>query len=727
MPVTDPSAKASRNIKRLVREKLRESLITMALAAKLELKALESSEVSRLPNIPRGPHNPGLRIPYFDLTGELLVLMDPETSRKIPMYRVRYLPPRRVNDSGKAAGNGSREQKYTQPLRAGCPPYLPPLADWAALAADPEKELWITEGELKAIAATRFGPPTMGLGGVWNFKGQERPLTDLLYQFIWKERPVVCPYDSDFTTNHNVRYAADSFARALTREGAKVHILIIPSLPGLKKTGLDDFLRLGAQSPKEALALLRERITPWVDGTMNDTGNANIFVDLHGDRLFYAREERSWRFWDGKAWVANRTHEALSFTESVSAQLQAEASTLQDAEAKGKALRWATMSGNEAKRQAMLTLAETKLVKDADCLDRDPLLFNCQNGILDLSKAPFRLLPHDPTKMQGRISPVLYDLAARCPEFERFLKRIVPKLRIREFLQRLAGYALTGKTGEHCFFIFYGTGRNGKSTLIETLMYVWGTYARSANGDTFLSGRRPGTIRDDLHALRGARLVKAVETGKNARLDEEAVKEHTGGDTITTRALYGQQTEWKPVHKLILVSNDKPHIEGTDEGIWSRVRMVPFTEVIPEAERIPDYFEKKLEAEASGILHWALEGLRQYMKRGLSAPEEVREATQEYRSEENIVQQFLDAQCTIDFYAQPSPDGNQCWSTPVELQSAFRDFCISQGIRFHRLKLKQTLEQMGFRQERTHSNRYWCGIVTTGKLSCIPPKYRKSR
>jgi P4 family phage/plasmid primase-like protien len=725
MPITDSSA--SRNIKRLVREKLKESLITTALAAKLELKALDSSEVSRLPNIPSGPHNPGLRIPYFDLTREPLVLTDPETSRKILMYRLRYLPPLRIDDSGTAAGNGSRQQKYTQPLRAGCPPYLPPLTDWTALAADPEKELWITEGELKAIAAARFGQPTIGLGGVWNFKGQERSLTDLLYQLTWKERSVVCAYDSDFTTNHNVRYAADSLARALAREGAKVRILIIPSLPKLSKTGLDDFLRLGARSPKEALTLLRERITPWVDGTMNDTGNANIFVDHYGDRLFYARQERCWRFWDGRVWVANRTHEALGFTESVSAQLQSEASTIQDEKAKKRAHRWAITSGNEARRQAMLTLAEAKLVKDADCLDRDPLLFNCQNGILDLSKVPFRLLPHDPTRMQGRISPVLYDPAARCPEFERFLQRIIPKPRIREFLQRLAGYALTGKTGEHCFFIFYGTGRNGKSTLVETLLYVWGTYARSANGDTFLSGRRPGTIRDDLHALRGARLVKAVETGKNARLDEETVKEHTGGDTLTTRALYGQQTEWKPVHKLILVSNDRPHIEGTDEGIWSRVRMVPFTEFIPEKERIPDYFEKKLKAEASGILNWALEGLRQYRKRGLSAPQEVREATQDYRSEENIVQQFLDARCIVDSNAQPSPEGNQWWSTPVELQTAFRDFCVSQGIRFYRLKLKETLEQLGFRQERTHSNRYWCGIVTTQKRSQIPnPEYRKA-
>jgi putative DNA primase/helicase len=140
--------------------------------------------------------------------------------------------------------------------------------------------------------------------------------------------------------------------------------------------------------------------------------------------------------------------------------------------------------------------------------------------------------------------------------FLHFLQRIIPEIKVRKFLQRLAGYLLTGLTSEHCFLSFFGKGRNGKSTFVETLLYVLGTYSRTGNGDTFLSGRRTGTVRDDLHTLPGALLVKAVETGKNARLDEATVMEHTGGDTVNTRALYGQQTEWKPNHKLILVSNE---------------------------------------------------------------------------------------------------------------------------------------------------------------------------
>ncbi len=359
------------------------------------------------------------------------------------------------------------------------------MVDWVALASDPERELWITEGELKAIAATKFGRPTIGLGGIWNFKGRERPLADLFYEFDYRGRPVVIVCDSDYVTNDNVRYACDSLARELVSLGAGVHILTVPSLPEMK-VGLDDFLKHGATKPKEALEPLRSFIRPWVDGTMNDSGNAMRFVAMNHEHLFYSRDEGKWRLWDGKSSVPNRTHEALARTVDVSAQLLREAATLTDKEARKQACGWAIQSGNGSWRKTMLDLAAAELVQDVDCLDTAPFLFNCQNGVLDLRKFPFRLLPHDPSLMLGRISPVSYEPTARCPEFERFLQKIIPTVQVREFLKRVAGYALTGRTDEHCFFIFHGSGRNGKSTFVEVLMYVWGHYARSANADSFL-------------------------------------------------------------------------------------------------------------------------------------------------------------------------------------------------------------------------------------------------
>ena len=540
------------SLARLVAAKLADSGITSEDARRLGMRSISQSEIGKLSNAPDLPHNPGLYIPYYGLKGEPLFVPDRETDRSVSMWRLRYLPAL-SGSNGFAAAVGARKAKdlrYIQPKNVGCALFLPKLVDWEAVAADAEREIWFTEGEFKAAAGTKAGQPTVGLGGVWNFKGHNGPLCPQFYDFRFEERRVVIASDSDWATNANVRYGRDRLARELTNLGAKMQTLNLPSLPGLAKVGLDDYLQNAARTPKRALEQLRDLVVPWRDMTMNDTGNAACFVSLHGARYFYCRQEKQWRGnEDDKLWKPNRTAEAFARTQDVSAQLQHEASTLSDEETKKHAYRWALQSGNEGRRSAILKLAGSELVRDVDCLDADPELFNLQNGTLRLKD--FRLLPHDPQLLQGRISPVAYDPAARCPEFEKFLLRIVPSTPTREFLRRVAGYALTGLTREHCFFIFHGSGRNGKSTLVETLMYVAGDYARAANADTFLAGRRAGTVRDDLYALRGARLVKATETGKGASLDEPTIKEHTGGDTVNNRALYGSQTNWQPTYKLI--------------------------------------------------------------------------------------------------------------------------------------------------------------------------------
>jgi putative DNA primase/helicase len=171
------------------------------------------------------------------------------------------------------------------------------------------------------------------------------------------------------------------------------------------------------------------------------------------------------------------------------------------------------------------------------------------------------------------------------------------------------------------------------------------------------------------------------------------------------------------------VSNEKPHIHGTDEGIWSRVRMVPFTVTIPEEKRIPDFFQNKLEPEASGILNWAIEGLRQYFKVGLLAPPEVLEATKEYRDEENLAKRFLDAKCSVTPNAEGSADGPEIWARPDGLQSAFREWCMALGISHQGTNLKEVLEQLGYRQERGHGGRYWLGIKITNIHSGVSWKH----
>ena len=686
--------------------------LTRADCQQLQVRPITVPEIVRLPNIPSVPHNPGALIPYFDLDGQPLQVEDQDTGRKVLMYRLRYLPPLHSNGNGFARLVHADEQKYNQPLRVGCPPYLPPLINWRELASRLDIIPWITEGEIKASCATKYGQPTIGTGGVWNFKGKDRPLHDLFYQLGLQGRTVVQVRDSDWITNHNVRYGNDAQARALADEGATVYTLTVPSLPGIAKTGLDDFLVHGASTPQQALEVLQQYIQPWVPTTMNDTANATLFKQLTHDRLFFCTTSQSrqshWRHWNGIVWEPS-AERALQLTDLVHAQLAAEAAALKDEKARKRAAQWAISSGMAHKRQAILTLAEVEMDRKESELDADPMLLNLQNDVLNLRT--FELLGHDPTLMQGRASPASYDSEARCPEFDKFIKTILPYRAVRDFVQRLAGYFLIGGNPERIFVNFWGEGRNGKTQLKEMMLYCGGNYAQATSPDTFLSGRRTGTVRDDLNALRGARLVVAVEPNKIAEMDESTVKEVTGGDTIATRALYGQYQNWKPNFKPLLVSNHKLTIRGTDDGIWDRLVIVPFNVRIPDNQIVRDYFEHKLKPEVDGYLNWALSGLCAYWQDGLQIPDEVKALVQLHRSEQDVVSNFLEANCEVD----PAAMAKDCLS-PDRLKVMFNEFCRGQGIPWKSVDLADRLRQLGFELKRG-DRRYWVGLISK------PPKY----
>ncbi|HHU73383.1 MAG TPA: DNA primase, partial [Clostridiales bacterium] len=201
-------------------------------------------------------------------------------------------------------------------------------------------------------------------------------------------------------------------------------------------------------------------------------------------------------------------------------------------------------------------------------------------------------------------------------------------------------------TGEECLFILYGTGRNGKGTFAETLLHLLGSYARTAQVDSLMlknvsaSGANP-----DIARLKGARVVNAAEPQKNARLNESLIKQLTGGDMVTARFLYGKEFEYRPEFKLWINTNYKPQFSGNDDGIWSRVKLIPFTVYIPPEKRDPNLKDYLREREINGILNWALEGLKLWQKEGLEMPETMKSATMDYRSEMDVMQKFLN-ECT---------------------------------------------------------------------------------
>jgi putative DNA primase/helicase len=293
-----------------------------------------------------------------------------------------------------------------------------------------------------------------------------------------------------------------------------------------------------------------------------------------------------------------------------------------------------------------LAPSESGMTVVADDLDRNPMLLNVSNGTIDLTTGTLR--PHRQEDMITKLAPVEFDPDAECPVFDSFLTRIFNGNQdLIEFMRRALGYALTGNASEEKLFILYGSGANGKSTLVETFMAILGDYGRTASFETFLT-RRNGQDghRNDLARLQGARMVSASEMGQGRSLDEAVVKQITGRDTVAARFLHKEFFEFQPQFKPFFLTNFKPVIKETTQAIWRRLRLVPFNVTIPPNEQ-DKKLREKLHAESPGILTWAVRGCLDWQRDGLGVPPVVTNATDEYREEMDVIGQFLKDRCEV--------------------------------------------------------------------------------
>jgi P4 family phage/plasmid primase-like protien len=231
-----------------------------------------------------------------------------------------------------------------------------------------------------------------------------------------------------------------------------------------------------------------------------------------------------------------------------------------------------------------------------------------------------------------------------CPMWLAFLDRVMAGDReLVAYLKRACGYCLTGLTTEHVLFFLYGTGSNGKSVFVTTVTGMMGDYAVSAPAEIFMASptdRHP----TELARLRGVRLVVASEVEVGRRWAESRIKQLTGGDRISARFMRMDFFEYVPQFKLMITGNHKPRISRVDEAIRRRIHLVPFTVTIPPAERDPD-LAARLKTEWPGILAWAVEGCLEWRRVGLSPPEAVRKATDDYLATEDTIGQWLEECC----------------------------------------------------------------------------------
>jgi putative DNA primase/helicase len=270
-----------------------------------------------------------------------------------------------------------------------------------------------------------------------------------------------------------------------------------------------------------------------------------------------------------------------------------------------------------------------------------------------------------------------------------------------EFLQRMAGYSLTGNTSEQCFAILYGTGGNGKGTFVNTIRNIMGDYAQQASFDSFAVTRNEKTIRNDLAGLVGKRMVSAAEPEAGVRLSEALIKQLTGCDPITVRFLHQEFFEYVPTYKIWLSTNHKPRIVGSDHGIWRRVRLIPFNAKFEGANQDKNMAEK-LMAEAPGILNWMIEGCKQWRRDGLPVPKDIEEATASYRSEQDTIAQFVEAKCEKDQTFRVSR--GDLYQAYAEWAKATGEHVMSERV------LVSAMVERGYKEYRTSRERGWKGI-----------------
>jgi putative DNA primase/helicase len=436
-----------------------------------------------------------------------------------------------------------------------------------------------------------------------------------------------------------------------------------------------------------------------------DMGNGERFASRYGQRARYLPGDKAWYVWNGVKWKRDDSLQVKRFAKDTIRAITAAAMRLTNAEEKSRMAKHAHQSEATGRIENMLTCAsaEPGMAVTVDEFDQHPFLLTCPNGTLDCSTRT--LYPNQPGNLITRSTPTIYDPNATCPAWEKFLDEIFQQDGdLVSYMQRATGYSMTADMREDVIHICWGTGSNGKSTWGNTVGTVLGDYAESASVDTFLSeafARSSNAPKEDLARLRGARFVRASEPDERRSLNTSLLKEITGREPITARFLFGATFKFRPVFKLWISANHKPPIHDSSHGMWRRTRLVPFTVEIADAQQDKS-LEDRLAAEASGILNWALDGIREWLDYGLNPPPAILAATEQYRTDSDLLGLFIRDVCRVED-----------WRTvdAAHLYKVYSEWCVRTGERawannaFHR-----KLTDRGFPIDHTTGMRTGIGL-----------------
>lgn len=399
----------------------------------------------------------------------------------------------------------------------------------------------------------------------------------------------------------------------------------------------------------------------------DDTGNAQRLLDRFEEIIKYEYASGKFYVYDGKVWKEDRQGYIRKLIDVMIEDMKNEpviSSEDVDEEEAVKLLRKHISSSrsNRSKTNLLNELKHHVSVLPEE-FDQHDLLLNTENGYIDLTSG--ELYDHDKDKMFGKIASTEYTDTAKADTWTDFLNDIFDgQTDVIRFIQKAVGYSLTGSTKEEMMFILLGSGRNGKSLFINTLGHILGDYTTNMQAESLMVKKYGGGVNNDIARLQNARFVTSSEPNEGFIFDEGLIKQMTGEDKITARFLRQENFEFEAKFKIWLATNHKPIIRGTDDGIWRRLAVIPFTVQIPE-HKVDKDLRWKLLREAPAILDWALEGCLMWQREGLELPAAIKEANMDYRKEMDITDAFIEDQCEL----------GQNYLTPAsELYKAYRNW-----------------------------------------------------
>jgi putative DNA primase/helicase len=581
-------------------------------------------------------------------------------------------------------------------------------------------EVFIVNGEK---AADR-GAAELGIVTTCSPDGEGKWCAEYTKPLVGKRIRIVVDRDEKGETHGKV------VSEALAPHVAEVKIIRLPGVPA--KGDLWDWIEAGGTAEQmrslveaaESVGLragpppslppdsaeVVSRKFPLLEFLRNDTGNAGRLILKFGDQLRYCPAMRKWLCWDGRRWAVDDKGASRRLAKQAMLDYLAEATEAEDKDH----MAFAYHSLDARRIANLLTMAECELVVTPGELDTHPFLINFLNGTVDLRTG--ELTPHNPAHFITKLVHHNYNPRASCPLFLSVIARMMgnhpdasePELdraeRMVNYLQRALGYSLTGTTEEKAVFVPFGTGNNGKTTLLSTFLLLLEEYSVLLQVDTLMARQESNNTQADLADLRGARFVMTSETEEGQRLSQGKLKRITQGmGKIKATRKYENPIEFPETHKLWMDTNAKPMIRAADDqATFNRLHPIPFTVTIPP-EEIDKSLPRKLLAEAEGILAWAVEGAKLWWRDGLGKPPEVAAANDDWRAENDQLGRFIEECCVVaESFSGKARQLYECYRTWAE---GAGENAISETLFGRRLK------DRGFAKEHRRYGTVYAGIA----------------